>query len=332
MANVSIIVPVYKVEKYLSRCIDSILEQTYQDFELILVDDGSPDQCGAMCDDYGKRDKRIVVLHRQNGGLSAARNTGIDWVFANSDSEWLTFIDSDDWVHPQYLERLLYAAKQSHTHVSVCCQKRATEYNGEEMELLKGRIQVEEMTAEDLLVNHEWNFNYAWGKLYRRKYFEKIRYPDGKNFEDIFTTYKVLFAEKTVAFFPDKLYFYFVNNEGISRSPWTPKELVVFDGMRQQLLFYENNGYSRALEKEKQLYVNHFAYQLERIRENRDDLASNRVYLRQLRKEMLRIIRQDPSRFGYRKMPQCYDAAYPALMRIYHKLGNWARRALRGWK
>ena len=106
--NISVIVPVYKVEKYLSRCIDSILAQTYTDFELILVDDGSPDNCGKICDGYAEKDNRVVI-HQGNGGISAARNAGIDWAFENSDSEWIAFIDSDDWVHPLYLECLYNA-------------------------------------------------------------------------------------------------------------------------------------------------------------------------------------------------------------------------------
>ena len=110
MPTISVIVPVYKVEPYLNRCVDSILRQTYQDFELILVDDGSPDRCGEICDEYARQDSRVHVIHKENGGLSDARNAGIDWVEANSDSRWLIFADSDDWVHPELLARLLDAA------------------------------------------------------------------------------------------------------------------------------------------------------------------------------------------------------------------------------
>ena len=110
MAKISIVVPVYKVEKYLYRCVKSILEQTFFDFDLVLVDDGSPDSCGELCDEYAATDKRIQVIHQKNGGLSAARNSGIELCLKNSDSEWITFIDSDDWVHPRYLELLYEAA------------------------------------------------------------------------------------------------------------------------------------------------------------------------------------------------------------------------------
>ena len=119
MAAISVIVPVYKVERYLKRCVDSILDQTFRDFELILVDDGSPDRCGEICEKYAEKDKRIVVLHRENGGLSAARNTGLDWIFANSNSTYVTFIDSDDWVHPQYLEILSRVIESNNVAVSV---------------------------------------------------------------------------------------------------------------------------------------------------------------------------------------------------------------------
>ena len=112
---VSIVVPVFKVEQYLSRCVDSILNQTFKDFELILVDDGSPDKCGQMCDEYAKTDNRIHVIHKKNGGLSDARNAGIEWCIENSNSEWVTFIDSDDWVHPQYLESMLNANLKNNT-------------------------------------------------------------------------------------------------------------------------------------------------------------------------------------------------------------------------
>ena len=130
MPTISIIVPVYKVENYIHRCVDSILGQTYADFELILVDDGSPDNCGAICDDYAAKDSRVVVIHQENGGLSAARNAGIDWVLANSNSQWLTFIDSDDWVNKTYLESLLEVADEEDSLISVCNFLTASKENG----------------------------------------------------------------------------------------------------------------------------------------------------------------------------------------------------------
>ena len=118
--TISVIVPVYNVEKYLNRCIDSILAQTFTDFELILVDDGSPDNCGKICDEYAAKDSRIHVIHKANGGLSDARNAGIDWAFANSNSEWVTFMDSDDWIPDNYLFELYHACVQNLSQVAIC--------------------------------------------------------------------------------------------------------------------------------------------------------------------------------------------------------------------
>ena len=133
MPVISVIVPVYNVEKYLHRCVDSILAQTFTDFELILVDDGSPDNCGKICDEYAEKDSRIHVIHKVNGGLSDARNAGIDWAFANSNSEWVTFIDSDDWVDKYYLEYLYNSILTHKTKLAVCNYEKTY---GEELSII----------------------------------------------------------------------------------------------------------------------------------------------------------------------------------------------------
>ena len=120
MPSISVIVPIYMVEPYLRRCVDSILAQTFPDFELILVDDGSPDNCGQICEEYARLDRRVLVIHQENRGLSAARNAGIDWVMANSDSSWITFVDSDDWIHPNMLKHLFELNRDHGTQISAC--------------------------------------------------------------------------------------------------------------------------------------------------------------------------------------------------------------------
>lgn len=317
MAVISVIVPVYKVESYIYRCVDSILAQTYSDFELILVDDGSPDECGKICDKYAKKDKRIHVIHQENGGLSVARNSGIDWVYRNSTSEYLTFIDSDDWIHPQYLEALYFAAKKNNVDVSICCHQRAEKYGGVGIDQIYKAFEVEKMSAEDLLINDTWNFNYAWAKLYKREYFRNIRYPVGKIFEDTFTTYKVLFSCMQVAVVRQVLYYYFKNECGITRELWCPKELVVLEGMEEQMCFYKENNYMKAYEKEEVLYIHHHAYQLIRIRENERDLEKNKEYVRILKQKMMQLMRKDRAKYNINSMLYCYEAAYPRAMRCY---------------
>ena len=124
MPLVSVIVPVYKVEAYLHRCVDSILNQSYSDLELILVDDGSPDRCGEICDAYAAQDNRVHVIHQENGGLSAARNAGMDWMMAHSDAQWLTFVDSDDWIHRDYLKTLMGMIQRDKTKLAMCLLER----------------------------------------------------------------------------------------------------------------------------------------------------------------------------------------------------------------
>ena len=332
MAAISVIVPVYKVEPYLSRCVDSILNQTYTDFELILVDDGSPDRCGEICDAYAAAHPHIHVIHRENGGLSAARNSGIEWMLANSESRYVTFIDSDDWIHPQYLEFLLKAIETPGAAVGMVGRQYLSEFDDAypHYDPLPDALLYD---GEELFLARDWDFNYAWGKLYRREHFETLRYPEGKNFEDVFTTYQVLFTCGKTALIDIPLYYYFNNSQGISHSPWKPSELVIFEGMKNQMAFYRKHGFSKAFEKEEYLYINHFAYQLVRIRSNRADWEKNRPVWSRIRREMLAEMKARGSKYTFRTMPQCFWAAYPpitALRDLFRRiLGALKRYSLR---
>lgn len=313
---ITIIVPVYKVENYLSRCVDSILNQTYTDFRLILVDDGSPDNCGKMCDEYAQKDNRVTVLHQKNGGLSAARNTGLNLFYEKNESDYILFADSDDWLHPQHLEILMRPVIEKGVKISVCGYERTDAWDGEEYPLYE-KSDYELTTPENLLVNHFWNYNYAWGKLLHKSVFEDIRYPVGKNFEDTFTTYKVLYKCQEIAFTPTPLYYYYRNETGISRSPWKESELVIFDAMREQMDFYKNNGYIKAYEKEHELFVHHHAYQIVRIKENKKDLKKNKKVLKEIRTDLKRYLKEHKDKYTVHNMTYSYEAAYPVFMSLY---------------
>ena len=334
MATISVIVPVYKVESYLPRCVGSILNQTYTDYELILVDDGSPDRCGELCDAYAAAHPHIHVIHRENGGLSAARNTGIEWMLRHSNSRYVTFIDSDDWIHPQYLEILLKAIETPGAAVGMVGRKYMFEFDDaySSYDPLPEAVLYD---GEELFLSRKWDFNYAWGKLYRKEHFQILRYPEGKTFEDVFTTYQVLFTRGKTALIDEPLYFYFNNTEGISHSSWKPSELVIFEGMRQQMDFYRRDGFNRAFEKEEYLYINHFAYQLVRIRSNRADWEKNRPVWRRIRRDMLTEMKARGSKYTFRTMPQCFWAAYPHItalrdlvLRILGALKRYSLREL----
>ena len=239
MPKISVVVPVYKVEDYLHRCVDSILNQSFRDFELILVDDGSPDNCGKICDEYGTRDSRIHVIHQENGGLSAARNAGIDWVFANSDSQWFTFVDSDDWVHPQMLEKLLLAAENRNTSISICGYGETA---GENPVVLPEDLESVCMDPGWFYRNRFINATVAWGKLYRRELFETVRYPVGKLHEDEFVTYRLLLQCREVAVLAAPMYAYYVNPASITRKNWSPRKLHAWEAFEQQIAFFEARG------------------------------------------------------------------------------------------
>ena len=239
MPAISVIVPVYRVEPYLRRCVDSILRQTFPDFELILVDDGSPDRCPEICDEYARADSRVHVIHKKNGGLSDARNAGIDYAFACSESRWLTFIDSDDWVHPELLARLLDAARKENAAISVCGYQ---ETEGADPEVLPQELTVELWTPKRLYLERFVNATVAWGKLYSKSCFQTIRYPVGKIHEDEFVTYRLLFAQKSIAVISAPLYAYFLNAQGIIRSAWSPRRLQAWEAYDEQLAFFRSLG------------------------------------------------------------------------------------------
>lgn len=311
---ITIVVPVYKVEEYLDRCVNSILNQTYQDFELLLVDDGSPDNCGILCDQYAEKDSRITVIHQKNSGLSAARNTGLNCFYEQNRSDYITFADSDDWLHPDYLKVLMTAVIENGVKISVCNYKRVT---GEVPHEIYNNIEFELTSPEDFLVNHSWQYNYAWGKLYHKSVFEDVRYPVGKNFEDTFTTYKVLHKCEKIAYADLPLYYYLRNENGISRSPWKPSELVIFDAMQEQLKFYKEKKLTKAFEKEFELFVHHHAYQIVRIKENKNDLKKNKAILKDIKKTLKNYLKENKDKFNVHNMTYSYEAAYPITMKLY---------------
>ncbi len=245
MPKISVIVPVYKVEKYLCRCIDSILAQTFTDFDLILVDDGSPDKCGEICEEYAKKDSRIHVIHQKNGGLSAARNTGIDWANANSSSKWITFIDSDDLVTQNYLECLWNEATDSCSSIISCSCLESSGYSsdfGKEEKLEFKRIDINEETIKTIYFE-KYVYWIACGKLVKKTILTKYPFTEGRIYEDNPTICRWLVEAGKVSYTKSQLYFYFINPEGISRDAFSLKKLDLSWAFKEQEIFYESIGF-----------------------------------------------------------------------------------------
>ena len=185
---ISVIVPIYNVEQYLPRCIESILNQTYKNLEVILVDDGATDHCGSICDVYKEKDCRVRVIHKSNGGLSDARNAGLD----RMTGEYVTCIDSDDFVSPFFVENLWLALEENHCDIA---SSWFIEYHngqivpaGKVVDAQEVEVLAKNEYFERLLYQDGVEVS-AWGKLYKSSLYQNVRYPVGKLYEDIPTTY-----------------------------------------------------------------------------------------------------------------------------------------------
>ncbi len=245
MCKVSVIVPIYNVEKFLNECVENILNQTYRDFELILVDDGSTDNCSSICDDLQKIDNRINVIHKANGGLSSARNAGIEV----AKGELITFIDSDDLISEIYLEQLVFTYEQSSCDIvvsgissslkklncrvtdksKICLNNKALKY------LLKEKISTS-----------------ACGKLFVKSLFDKINFPEGKIYEDYATIPKIFGVANNVALVDKALYYYRPNDTSITGTIFSDKRMQYFEIAEDIIKFldksypkYKKNAYCR---------------------------------------------------------------------------------------
>lgn len=242
MDLISIIVPVYNVEKYLCECIDSICAQTYQNLEMILVDDGSADSCASLCDSYAEKDSRIKVIHQTNKGLSAARNKG----YEASNGKYIAFVDADDTISDIYIETLYNLITQNTAQIAVCAYTRTPNE-------LKTKTALDyTLTAERML--REWHGKrksietVAWNKLYSRQIFEAFRdgkiFPEGKTHEDIYTSHLFINNVENIAITTKKLYYYRERNESISRTYTKQAAKEDIAAQKARLCFF----------KEKRLY------------------------------------------------------------------------------
>ena len=202
--KLSVIVPVYNVEKYLKECVDSLLSQTRMPDEIILVDDGSIDSSGTICDEYAGKNEFIKVIHKKNGGLSSARNAAIDIVLGNV----LSFVDSDDWVEPRMFEILLNNMSKYDADMSECgfCNQYEGHHVIKSTEV-PSQYEIEIFHGKDVLKAFHADFS-AWNKIYRSSLFKDIRYPVGKLYEDARTTYKLAYLAKTATRIKLPLYNY----------------------------------------------------------------------------------------------------------------------------
>lgn len=234
-SKICIIVPVYNMKKYLECCVDSLLSQTFRDFTLLLVDDGSTDSSPGICDAYASKDDRVIVIHKvKNEGLGAARNTGLDWTIQNGGFEYVTFIDSDDFVLNNYLEVLYGLIESDNTEISMCGFAGVCDYKMLDQEAATDMSLAIAESPEKLWCRARVNCTVAWCKLYDVKLFEKIRFPEECICEDEFVTYRLLFKQKKVSYYPAALYGYFQSGDSITRKAWSCKKMMQPEAIRIQ--------------------------------------------------------------------------------------------------
>ncbi len=236
---ISVIIPVYKVEKYLEECVKSVINQTYKNLEIILVDDGSPDSCPILCDEWAKRDSRIVVIHKENGGLSSARNAGV----AIAKGEYIGFVDSDDFVALDMYEKMYNAILKSNAELCICGMKWINE-DGSVYEKISPSPIIDEVLTKEEAFYKLFGLSYSYyvtsvNRLYKKNIFEKVVFPAGKLYEDEFTAHHFFEECESIVCIKDELYFYVQHQGSITHSAYTIKKMEAVDSSYDRYMFFK---------------------------------------------------------------------------------------------
>lgn len=242
--KVSVIVPIYKVEPYLRRAVDSILHQTYHNLEIILVDDGSPDQCGKICDDYAKEDNRISVIHKENGGLSDARNAGLD----AAGGEYIVFVDSDDFIAEDYIDTLMQCLKKYDADVAMSSYAVTDSVGYDDSIFKAAQDDTVEVCDRRELLNNLYDANHkdatyfivSWNKIYKASLWKDVRFPKGRIHEDEATTYKIYDRAEKGVYLHRPLYGYFTAPSSITRARFNVKRLQWMDALDDRIAYFED--------------------------------------------------------------------------------------------
>lgn len=260
---ISVIIPVYNVEKYLEKCIRSVVEQTYNNLEIILVDDGSLDQSGIICDKWSEKDERIRVIHKANGGLSDARNAGLDAAIGT----YIGFVDSDDYIHPKMYQRLYENIRDYGADLAVCGfdwidEQTGTAYRSSNM--FTDCVVDKKKAIKSICYNNA--FMVVWNKLYKRELFHKLRFPYGKFAEDLFIM-PILFNKCTRIISASGNYYYYVRtSNSICRREKTVWHLDEVEASYKMMIFCKKNEYSDLLQDISSMMVNKYIADMEAIK------------------------------------------------------------------
>ena len=306
---VSVIIPIYNVEQYLKRCVDSVINQTYKNIEIILVDDGSPDNCNKICDEYAKADKRIKVIHKTNGGLSSARNEGLNI----AEGEYICFIDSDDWVSESFVEFLINNIIKENADIITCetldvKNERDIEENkkGEYLEIKtydKDYV-IENMYSEKLQLKPA-----VQNKMYKSYIFDNLRFKEGMIHEDEEILIKILLKSNKITITNKKLYYYFLSTDSIMRRKFNINRLNILDALEERIDILTNTKYKNALNQTinryyEQLNEMYFLLKTSDIKEKEHFLNQVKQKIKRTKKRLTNYtIKKKVKMFIKRNMP-----------------------------
>ena len=270
---VSIIIPVYNVEQYLRECLDSVISQTYRNLEIIIVNDGSPDSSGSICEEYAAKDSRIKYFIKENGGLSDARNFGMHHV----SGDYVIFLDSDDVASPRQIEVLVDNALRYNATVSCCTPQRFHDGKRyyERVKNNKCRLFTGRRFAE-LMMRPMGVFCFAWGRLIHRSMFGKIKFPVGLLFEDIFTMPELFYDEERIVLTNEELYFYRYRKTSLSHSSFNPRSMHEMDAYLHVMHFGEERKNRKIVFYSAVFFVTKYHYYWFRVIKHHMNLGAYR--------------------------------------------------------
>jgi len=314
---ISIIIPVYKVENFLNRCVESARSQTYVNLEIILVDDGSPDKCPDICDKYLELDNRIKVIHKNNGGLSDARNAGVKV----AKGDYIFFLDSDDWIHSKTIEIMVNSINKYNAELVVCNYSIEEDFINEENCDIN-MIHFEELKSNQALMNMYSNdaFITAWGILLKKELAEKIPFPKGKIHEDEFTTYKYYLSSEKILYIDFPFYKYFRRIDSIMGEKFNIRRFDCLEALRERIEYFDRVNELQLLKLTVERYIDLSLWMLNNIENNKND---RKLYNKELNilkiiiKKYSKRIELDFNRFSY-----LYKKIDPAPIYYFKKLVN----------
>lgn len=276
MELITVIVPVYKAEEFLERCVVSIIKQTYSNLEIILVDDGSTDNSPNICDKWAKIDSRITVIHQHNSGVSVARNVGI----LHANGKYIMMLDSDDYMCSEAIESMYKIMNSQKVDLVICGYEKGNQdafvFNRERqegVEIINAKTALERIYESD---EKALQYVVPWAKLYKCELFEKISYPKGKIFEDIYVTHELLFKCDKIAVMDAKLIYYYQHTESIMNRAFHVGKLDYLDALKQRIIFYRQNKLNKLASIAYDEYLHSLIWEYSRAR----DILSNRKVMK----------------------------------------------------